>query len=172
MRTVRPDGRSEVDGGGRPRALVLGIGNLLMRDDGVGVRVVQALQKKPWPGVEYLDAGTASFALNARLHGVGALVVIDAAQMRAPPGTVQVFEGEAMDRFIGARRPASVHELGLADLMAQARLTGDWPALRALVAIQPAVVDWGEALSAPLQTAVDAACDRVRALLAGWGHGA
>lgn len=159
-------------------ALVLGIGNTLLQDEGVGVHVMQALRDAPAEvaasvdTVDYLDGGTLSFTLAGPIAEADALLVIDAAQLQAPPGTVRVLEGEAMDAFVAGRRKTSVHEVGLADLMAIARITDRWPARRALIAIQPERVDWGEACTPRVAAAIPEACRRAREILKRWGRGA
>ncbi len=156
------------------KTLILGIGNALLKDEGVGIHVIRALtEETPDAGeVEYMDGGTLSFTLAGPICEAKRLIVVDAAQLQAPPGTVRLFLGEAMDAFIGSNRKASVHEVGLADLMAIARLTGGWPPLRALVAIQPREVDWGEQLSPEVLAAVPEACRLIREQLESWCHGA
>ena len=72
-----------------------------------------------------------------------------------------------MDRLL--KRPGrSVHEVGLADLLDMSRLTGQLPRRRALVGIEPEIVDWGETLSKPVAAAVPAAAQMARDLIATW----
>lgn len=157
------------------RTLVLGIGNTLLSDEGVGVHVIQALRDTPSPAddeIEYLDGGTLSFTLAVPIEAADALIVVDAAQLRGEPGSLRVFQGEGMDRFLGDHHKASVHEVGLLDLMAIARLAGRWPARRALVAIQPERVDWGETPTPRVAAAVPIACQQIRDLIGAWRHDA
>ncbi len=160
------------------KALVLGIGNTLLQDEGVGVHVMRALRDGAYAAVagldaiDYLDGGTLSFTLAGPIAEADALVVIDAAQLQAPPGTLRVFEGSDMDAFVNGKRKASVHEVGLTDLMAIARLTDRWPARRALIAIQPERVDWGEVCTPQVAAAIPEACRRAREILERWGRGA
>ncbi|MDD3530905.1 MAG: hydrogenase maturation protease [Gallionellaceae bacterium] len=155
------------------KILILGLGNTLLSDEGVGVHVVQALAAAPVDdGVELLDGGTLGFVLAGPVAEAAALVVVDAAQLHEAPGTVRVFKDAEMDSFLAGTRKGSVHEVGLIDLMGIARLTDTWPARRALVAIQPGRVDWGEAASAPVAAAVPLACGHIRSLLREWRHGA
>ena len=120
--------------------LVLGIGNTLLTDEGVGIVAMRELEARfgPREDMEFLDGGTLSFTLAVPISECSALLVIDAAELGAVPGTVRSFEGEEMDRFLGANRKSSVHEVGLLDLMSISRLTGHWPERRALIGIQPA----------------------------------
>ncbi len=151
------------------QVLILGIGNVLLKDEGIGVHAVRRLKVGPLPaGTACLDGGTLSFTLAGEVGGAEGLIAIDAAELKAPPGTVKVFEGEAMDRFLGQRRGSSVHEVNLDDLLAMARLTGDLPRRRALVAVQPGEVDWGEALSPEVEKALARVVEEVEALLEAW----
>jgi hydrogenase maturation protease len=149
--------------------LVLGIGNTLLSDEGVGVHMLAHLEANhpDLPRVKYLDGGTLSFTLAAWIDEADNLVVIDAAQLDSAPGTVQVFEGEEMDRFAG-RTKRSVHEVSLGDLLAMAHLTGTLPQHRALVAIQPGEIDWGSQLSDAVERALPEAAGRVAGLVRRW----
>lgn len=152
------------------KTLVLGIGNTLLSDEGVGVHVSRHLKTllPPSDDVEILDGGTLSFTLAVPIEDANALIVVDAAQLQSAPGTLRVFEGEEMDVFLMSSRRSSVHEVGLNDLMSIARLAGYWPEKRALVAIQPQKLDWGESPTPQVQSAIPAACDRIKALLKAW----
>ena len=152
-----------------PRVLVLGVGNPIMSDDGVGQRLLQALAAcaPALDGVEFLDAGTLGLVLLPRLEQCAALLVLDAAQLGGEPGELQVYEGARLDEFLKTAR-ASVHELGLRDLLDAARLTGSLPARRALVGVQPAQLGWGTELSPSVEAAVPAATGAARQLLEQW----
>jgi len=151
------------------RVLVLGVGNPLMSDDGVGQRLLAALagHLPALDGVEYLDAGTLGFMLLPRVEQCDGLLALDAAQLDAPPGTVRVFEGAELDVFVRSPR-CSVHELGLRDLLDAARLTDSLPARRALVGVQPAELGWGVALSPEVEVALPVAVSEARRLLDAW----
>jgi hydrogenase maturation protease len=152
-----------------PKTLVLGLGNRLLSDDGVGVEVLGHLEEDRLGDVLVLDGGTLSFTLAGHIARCPRLIVIDAAVMGTAPGTVRIFEGAAMDRQLGGRGK-SVHEVSLMELMDMARLTDSLPDPRALVGIEPALVDWGDGLSAPVSAAVPRAVDAVRKLIRRWDH--
>jgi hydrogenase maturation protease len=156
------------------KILVLGIGNTLLADEGVGVHVVETLRRSQLAAqddVELLDGGTLSFTLAGPIQDCDALIVVDAAQLKSPPGTLTVFQGEDMDRFLTSNRKSSVHEVGLTDLRAIAMLAGHWPEKRAMVAIQPEKVDWGEAPTEAVAAAIPEARARIEALIGAWRHG-
>jgi hydrogenase maturation protease len=152
------------------KTVVLGIGNTLLGDEGAGVHALRALEARAvdLPDIEYLDGGTLSFSLAAAIEEADQLIVLDAAQLNAAPGTVQLFEDDAMDRFLGSRRKASVHEVGLIDLMVMARLAGRFPERRALIGIQPEYLDWAEAPTAAVAAAIPQACDLALDVLDRW----
>lgn len=157
------------------KILVLGIGNTLLSDEGVGIHVVDALlgaPEGPRQDVEYLDGGTLSFTLAGPIQDADALIVVDAAQLNAAPGTLQTFVGDEMDRFLNANRKSSVHEVGLTDLRSIAILAGHWPERRAMLGIQPQKLDWGEQPTEPVAAAIPLACQQVNSLIDGWQNGA
>jgi hydrogenase maturation protease len=151
------------------RTLVLGIGNPLMSDDGVGLCVLEALsrQQPALDGVDYLDAGTLSLLLLPRFEHCDALLVLDAAQLGGAPGDLRVLHGADMDAFFRNAR-GSVHEVGIRDLLDAARLTGTLPPWRAFVGVQPQRVAIGSTLSPPLQSSIAPAAAHARAILEAW----
>ena len=153
--------------------LVLGIGNTLLSDEGVGVVAMNALKAEFGEVAEiaFLDGGTLSFTLAVPIAECSALLVFDAAELNGPPGTVAMVEGEAMDRFLGENRKSSVHEVGLIDLMSISKLTESWPAQRALIGVQPVKLDWGEALTRVVERAVPEMCRQAREVILRWQSG-
>lgn len=151
--------------------LILGIGNTLLTDEAAGVRVVEALRERSDlpDDVELLDGGTLSFTLAGPIADAAHLIVVDAAITGNAPGTVGVYEGAEMDRLL-TRKAKSVHEVSLGDLMDMARLSDTLPVQRALVAIEPQVVDWGSTLTEPVEAAVAQAVEAVYELVRRW-HG-
>ena len=114
------------------KTLILGIGNTLLRDEGLGVHLLNYLRSKypELPGVTYLDGGTLSFSLAPDIEDCDNLLVLDAARLDAEPGTIRLLIGSDMDDFVGHGK-RSVHEVGLADLMTIATLLNRLPARRA-----------------------------------------
>lgn len=149
--------------------LVLGIGNTLLSDEGIGIHVIDYLQQQyPAPkGVTYLDGGTLSFTLAADIEDADNLIVVDAARLGDQPGAVSCMTGARMDHFLGTAK-RSVHEVGLLDLLDIARLTETLPANRALVGIQPDIIDWGEQPTAAVSSAIPVAVQHINDLIADW----
>jgi len=105
----------------RPECLVLGIGNTLLGDEGVGVHVVRRLQERPVPGVAYLDGGTGSLVLLEPLQSAGRIILIDATADGNPPGTLNRLTPKFSSDF-----PPSLtaHDIGLRDLLDSFYLLG------------------------------------------------
>ena len=155
---------------GSHKTLILGIGNVLLSDEGAGVHAIRQLAdlSAQRDDIELMDGGTLSFSLAGAIEDAERLIVIDAAQYDGEPGTIKVFVGEQMDEFIGSNRKCSVHEVSLIDLMAIAHLTDQLPSKRALIGIQPGEIDWGETTSAAVSAAIPKACKHTLALIEAW----
>ena len=150
--------------------LVLGLGNILLTDEAVGVRVVQALQDDPQIeglGLRLLDGGTMGMSLMVDMEDADALIVVDAAVLGKQPGAVEVFEGQQMDRFL-RHRGRSPHDIGLDDILDGLRLREALPDHRALVAIQPAALTVGENLMPAVRDALPVACAAIIKLATRW----
>lgn len=152
------------------QTLVLGIGNTLLSDEGVGVHAITYLQRyhTDLADTEFVDGGTLSFTLAGLIEQAQHLIVIDATQLHAEPGTIRTFIGQEMDQFLNCNRKSSVHEVSLMDLLSIAALAEHLPQQRALIGIQPQIIDWGEQPSAQVQAAIPQACDEVVSLIRTW----
>lgn len=150
--------------------LILGLGNTLLGDEGVGVKTVSYLQNTQpvLQTVEMLDGGTLSFILAGPIEDADNLIVIDAAQLNSAPGTVHLFEGQEMDQFVMRNKHNSVHEVSLSDLLVIAHLSGQLPQRRALIGIQPERIDWSDTLSDSVAQSVSVASDLVHEILMRW----
>jgi len=151
------------------RTLVLGVGNTLLADEGAGVHAMRYLQAhgESLQGTDFIDAGTLSFTLADDIASADNLIIFDAAQIDAAPGTVRVFEGDDFDSFLQSGR-RSVHEVGFADLMDIARLQDCLPKNRALIGIQPEVLGWGESTGASVTAAMPQAAASAISLISKW----
>ena len=152
-----------------PSPLVVGFGNVLLGDDGAGVRLVERLRSEhQLRGCEFVDGGTMSFSLLSYVEATDSMLVVDAAELHGAPGTVALFDGAAMDDFLKGGRRRSVHEVGLIDLMDIARLCDCLPHRRALLCVQPGPIAWGESLSSRVEEGLMEAALQARALLNRW----
>ena len=135
--------------------LILGLGNLVHSDDGLGVHAIQSLQSNPDfpPGAVLMDGGTQGLALLPHISAFQRLLVIDALDVGEAPGTVVRLEGDALKHLPG--KP-SVHQLGFADLMVALELLGETPEEIVMLGVQPQTIDWGTELSEPVRVALEA----------------
>jgi len=149
---------------------ILGVGNILMRDDGVGVSLMEALRDQGgWDGrVELVDGGVGGLNLLGIIERSSRLVVIDAADMHLPPGAARVVE---VEQIAGPDAPSdllSLHQLPLVDTLRLCREFLHCPPT-VIFAIQPARVEHGRQLSDELMAALAdltrQAADLVRAEL-------
>jgi hydrogenase maturation protease len=159
----------------REKTLILGLGNTLLGDEGIGVHAIEYLRnyiRHSAPDleeqVELLDGGTLSFTLAAAIEDSAQLIVIDATNLDAAPGTVRVFESDEMDAFLGTGKRSSVHEVSLLDLMAVAALSGHLPEQRALIGIQPENIDWSDTPTPVVCNAIPAVCNHFIELVERW----
>lgn len=105
--------------------LILGIGNILMGDEGVGVRAIELLQQESWPPhVTVVDGGTGGFHLHEYLREFAPIVMIDATMDGQAPGTVSILRPKYASDF---PRVLTAHDIGLRDLVETAALLGPLP---------------------------------------------
>ncbi len=149
--------------------LVLGLGNLVMTDDALGSRAILELEKRyRFPEqVALLDGGTLGLDLLPRLEGIDRLLVIDALQMGAEPGSVFRLEGEEVPRAFANK--LSVHQMGLQDLLAVAELQGHLPGQLVVLGAQAESIEMGLEMSAAVNTALEQLMAKVVHELSEWG---
>jgi hydrogenase maturation protease len=149
--------------------LVLGLGNILLCDDGLGVRVVERLQRLyQFPEeVRVLDGGTLGLALLPHVEDAERLLIVDALEQDAAPGTLARLEGDEVPAILSVK--LSPHQVGVSDLLAAARLCDRCPAEMVLWGAQPEVIEVGLDLSPAVARQVDVLVDRALAELQGWG---
>lgn len=150
--------------------LILGIGNTLLTDEGVGIHVLKALPEQGGlpTDVTLMDGGTLSFTLAGPIEDCARLIAVDAAELKGPPGTIRVFEGAAMDTHVAQGGKRSVHEVSLADVLGMAALSGHLPRQRALVGIQPKYLDWGDGPTPEVEAVIPEACRTIADIIARW----
>jgi len=149
--------------------LILGLGNMLFSDDGIGVHLVNRLAKNnsQKKHLKFVDGGTVGLNLLTELDDTYGIIAIDAAEIDKPAGFIQIFEGLDMDTRLAAKK-RTPHEVTLADLMSTAVLTGIRPDNRALVGIQPEDIDWGDKPTETLMKSMDKAESIILALADKW----
>lgn len=137
------------------KTLILGVGNLLMSDDGVGVHVIQRLNESQVlpEEVQAVDGGTCGLDLLQYFDGVEHLIVVDAANLSQPPGSIQRMVGEQVPAFLAQK--VSPHEINLPELLFSAKLTGLYPKRVVVLGVQPQTIDTGVDLSPAVAGQVD-----------------
>jgi hydrogenase maturation protease len=132
-----------------PRIVIVGVGNLLMKDEGVGIHVIQELEKTALPeDVKLIDGGT-SPDLIAYTRAGDKMIIIDAAKAGGEPGAVYRFKPEDLT----SERPelASAHQMGVVENLALMSFTGNKPKDVVIIGIEPAEIEPGMELSAAIQ---------------------
>jgi hydrogenase maturation protease len=143
----------------------MGVGNTLLKDDGIGIHVTQAL--KPRADFKIIDGGTIGLALLPAVEDADAVIIVDASEIGEPPGSIQIFHNREIDRQLSGKKK-TVHEVALADLFSAAAIRDRCPAKRALVAIQPASTDWGLEPTPEVKAAIPRACAAIHDITRRW----
>lgn len=139
--------------GASPPVLIVGIGNILLRDEGVGVRAIEAMRALTLPeGVEIVDGGTSGADLIDIIANRRKLIVIDAVDAVAQAGAVFRFQaGEWMEQ---GYPNLSLHQLGLVETLAMAALLGCAPEQVVIFGIKPKEVSPGLELSEEVRSRI------------------
>ena len=127
------------------KILVVGMGNLLYQDEGIGVHVVQEMEKMKLPEmIEILDIGTSTMDLISYLKGVKKLIVIDAMKAGGDPGTLYKCKPE--DLLPKEEGPISLHEIGLLETLNMAKKM-EMEIETVIIGVEPKIMDWGMELT-------------------------
>lgn len=139
---------------------IIGIGNVLRGDDGIGAAVIEALAAHNLPpDVELLDAGTPGFEMVLLMQDYDRIIVIDAADMDEPPGTWRIFTPDEVRLQAGDMYlRGTLHYAGLAEALNLGAALNLLPAAITIIGIQPVNIDWIAGLSAPVAEAIPAVC--------------
>lgn len=149
--------------------VVIGLGNVVLSDDGLGVHAVRRLRERQAVGdnVKLIEGGTAGLLLLPHLADARRAIVVDAIDAGAAPGTLTRLDGEDwMSAFSIRMTP---HEVALEDLLGAAQLSGAWPEELVLLGAQPASIAIGTEPSPPVAAVIDSLVDAIVAELEAWG---
>ncbi|RJQ39384.1 MAG: hydrogenase maturation protease [Nitrospiraceae bacterium] len=143
-------------GGGNvppPKVLILGVGNLLLKDDGFGVHLIKDFEGARFPeNIRILEAGTVSHQLIPLFHEIDYLIVIDAVEAGDVPGSIFRFSPD--DINFKSEQKLSLHQISLTDVLQMAALTGAKPKT-VIIAVQPKdISEWGIELSDEVRRAM------------------
>lgn len=149
--------------------VVLGVGNILLTDEGLGVHVVEALKANYTftPQISLIDGGTMGMELLTYMRGMKKILLIDAVNGGEAPGTIYEFPHRELEQYFTDH--ISVHEVGMQDIL-RIRAIQENPLEDAIViGVEPESLDVGFEPSAPVQKALPEVKDRVLRVLREWG---
>ncbi len=151
------------------RTLILGLGNVLLGDEGIGVWVVESLRRRyQFPSsATVLEGGTLGLDLLPQIQDVSRLLVVDAVQFGREPGEITRLEGDKVPRALDVK--VSPHQIGLQELLAAARLTGCEPRKVVLWGMEPERLELGTGFSPKVARALPRLKTRVLKELEQWG---
>ncbi|NOT04698.1 MAG: HyaD/HybD family hydrogenase maturation endopeptidase [Anaerolineales bacterium] len=152
------------------KTLVLGVGNTLMGDEGVGVHVIERLLAGyvvP-EEVQVLDGGVLGMDLLYYLEGIENLLLVDAVETHSEPGTIIRLENDEVPAFLSMK--ISPHQVGVPDMLAAAKFKDLYPKRLVLWGIQPEILDMGLELSPLIESKVDVLTGNLVDQLKAWGH--
>lgn len=136
------------------KILVLGVGNLILTDEGLGVRLVQRLQKEKFPAnVEFHDGGTQGLELLGYVDDVARLIIVDCIKAGSEPGSIFRFEPDAID-VIPKKYKMSFHDVGIYDFIRIATALETLPPT-IIFGMEPEVIEWGEYLTPAVEAKMD-----------------
>jgi len=131
------------------RIVVIGIGNLLLMDEGIGVHTINELEKHDLPeSIEIYDGGTGGFKLIDLMHGAARVIFIDAVETGKAPGSVTIFSAEEVHSLYNKKK-YSLHDTDLMEIIKMTELLDDPPIIE-IVGIQPKIINYGTTLSKEL----------------------
>ena len=128
------------------KIVVIGIGNLLLMDEGIGVHTINELEKHDLPeSIEIYDGGTGGFKLIDLMHGAARVIFIDAVETGKAPGSVTIFSAEEVHSLYNKKK-YSLHDTDLMEIIKMAEMLGNPPMIE-IVGIQPKIINYGTTLS-------------------------
>ena len=131
------------------KTLILGVGNLLLKDEGVGIHVIRELEKENLPpDVSLMDGGTGGLHLISWLQEYDRIIMIDATLDNNPPGTIRLIQPCYTSDF---PHLMSAHEIGLRDMIEAMSLMGNLPEIRLIVISATDINEVGTDLSPKIQ---------------------
>lgn len=155
----------------QPQTLLLGLGNILLGDEGIGIRALERLQVQYQlpETVQPLDGGVMGLELLTYVEDAKALLAIDAVQTGQPPGTLVRLEGEEIPTTLAMK--LSMHQVNFQEVLAVSRLRGKTPPRLVVWGMEPAVLEPTVVLSEPIANQLDNLVQAVVAELSEWGVG-
>jgi hydrogenase maturation protease len=151
------------------KTVVVGVGNIIRSDDGLGVHALRRLQSDPRtpPSIVLVDGGTMGPELVSYVWEASRLLLLDSVDAGQCPGTLIRMNGDELRRLPGA---TSVHQLGVVDLIATLSLASQEPPEIVLLGVQPASTDWGTSLTSRVEESLGTVVENAIAQLMSWSE--
>ena len=131
------------------KVVIIGVGNLLLMDEGIGIHVISELEKHKLPeNVDICDGGTGGFKLIDLMHEAKRVIFIDAVETGKAPGTITTFESKDV-RSIYPKKKYSLHDTDLLEVIKMVELLDNPPVIE-IVGVQPKIINYGTTLSKEL----------------------
>ncbi len=153
----------------RSNLVLIGLGNILLRDEGIGVRAVEALQKRfEFPDdLTILDGGTLGLDLLPYVEGRERVFFIDALDCGKDAGSILILEDGEIPAHLAPS--LSFHQVGLSDLLFALKFKSGLPLKMTLIGVQPAVIETGLSLSPKLEEKMECLLTVILQKLSEWG---
>lgn len=138
------------------RIVILGVGNILLSDEGIGVRAIEEFRRtyELPPEVDIIDGGTTGMEMLEDLANATHLVIVDAVRCGKPPGTMVRIAGDDIPVFFKTK--LSPHQIGLSDVLATLALSGEEPGSVTVLGVQPVSLETGMALTPQVEALLPA----------------
>lgn len=152
------------------KTLLLGLGNIILRDEGLGVRAVERIRERYVVGddVELMDGGTLGLELLPYLEETDSVLIVDAIRTGDVPGTLIRLEGQSIPSALAIKM--SMHQVGLQELLAISAIRETTPQRIVLWGIEPQLMEPGLDLTPLIESRMDVLIDSIVQELRSWGH--
>jgi len=146
---------------------ILGLGNFVRQDEGVGIHLLQQLAKILPPEIDVLDGGTGGLFLIEFVENARRLIVLDAVEAGVKPGEIVIWRENEVPRYMSNK--LSVHQMNFAEVLYWSNFQERFSDEIVVVGIQPECLEWGTELTKTVQKSLSKAVDEVLAILKSWG---
>ena len=145
---------------------VLGLGNLLLQDEGFGVHTVRLLQQQRLPGIELIDGGTGGLGLLDFVEKAECLLIVDCINQELEPGSIIKLTGPKIPIYTAAK--LSRHQINFPEVLALAQMRNNLPKELVVIGIQPHSLEWGCELSPVIAAKLPEVMELINIQLQAW----
>ncbi len=152
----------------KTKIAVMGIGNILMQDEGIGVHIIRELEKYDFnPHIALIDGGNMGMDLLSFFYEYNTMIIVDAVDFEKNPGFIDTIENDDILTLFTTKM--SLHHLGLKDVLSYAKLLDQTPEELCLIGIQPEKIEMEMQLSKTVSSKIDTLTQLVLEKLKTWG---